>query len=503
MKKQITRLLALTLCVAMLLALVGCGGKKASDEEVIYLSLEADPLHLDESLSLATTTRWSAGPVNDYLFAFDEDMNLEKRLVEEYNMADELTLELKIREGVKFHNGREVKASDVKFSIERQLDETVASEIAYNFTCIDSVEVVDDYSAIVHLNEPYASLLTKLARIAIVPEECADTLKTAPVGCGPFKFVEWKHDQSIELEAFEDYWQEGYPKADRLIFKILPEYNSQRAALMAGEIDILTWLNSNDVAELENNEKVKVNSIDIQDAYYVLLNCDVEPFNDPLVRKAISLAIDKQTCLDVTMAGYGDVLHAPVPSSSYYFDDSLKFERDVEKAKELLAEAGYADGFTCKLVTPQTAVEGPLGDLIQAQLAEVGITVEVEKMEVNAYLDKTFAKRDFEIMVCGDSGDGDPETLAYSYLFGQSPNNLGNYQNPEFDQLMTEGRATYDPELRREIYLKAFTLLMEDSPMTFLFGGKIYQGLAKDIEGFAGDTTQRYIYEGVYRNSGE
>ncbi len=503
-KRATTLLLCLLVAAIMAVGTVGCAKKEAAkDEDVIVMSLESDPMHLDESLTFNSLTIWSAGPINDYLVVFDEDMNIQKSLLEDYNMSDELSFHFTLRKGVKFHNGREVNAKDVKYSIERQLDPEVASEFAEIFKCVESVEVIDEYSGIIHLNAPFAPFLAKLTRIAIIPEEAAATMKTAPVGCGPYKFKEWKHDQYIELERFDDYWKEGYPKADRLIFKILPEYNSQRAALLSGEIDILLWLNNNDIAEMEKRDDVKVHELNSQDAYYLLVNCEVEPFNNPLVRKAISLSVDKEACLNTTLAGYADVLYAPLPNDSYFFDDSLKYDRDIEKAKALLAEAGYADGFTCKLITPQTTVEGPMGDLIQAQLAEVGITVEVEKLDSNIFLDRTFGKKEFEMMICGDAGDGDPETFAYNYLYSQSPTNLSGYNNEKFDQLMVEGRATYDRELRRGIYLEAYQLLMEDSPMTFIEGGKIFQGMRSDVEGFTGYATQRYEYAGVHHDKAE
>ncbi len=498
MKRKLSVLLVVLLITALTGNMLGCS-KGKSNSGIVTISLEGEPIHLDEGITTATTTWWVAAAINDYLLVFDEEMNIQKSLLDDYSMTDELTFKFTLRKGVKFHNGREVKASDVKFSLERQLDSAVASAYADAFSCIDSIEVVDDYNGIIYLKEPYAPFLTKLTKIPIIPEECADTLKTAPVGCGPFKFVSWEHDQKITLEAFADYWKEGYPKSSGLVFKILPEYNSQLASFMASETDIMLWLNNSDIEKVSAVSGVTVRKQPILDAYYLLLNCTAEPFDDPLVRKAISLAVDREACVKSALSGYGDVVYSPVNCASYYYDDSLAYDRDIATAKSLLAKAGFSSGFTCKLVTPQTTVEGPLGDLIQSQLAEIGITVEVEKLEVNTFLDRTFGNKDFEMMVCGDSGDGDPETFAYNYLYSQSETNLGSYENAEFDELIQEGRATYDAKLRKDIYLEAFTLLKDDSPMTFIMGGVIYSALQSGVEGLVGFQTQKFDYSGVIK----
>jgi len=498
------KVMAVVLCVAMMFAfLTGCSGGNAktaaNEKSIIRLSIEGDPEHLDESIVSYTTVWWTAAPVNDYLLEFDEKMNLQPSLLEEYNMTDELSLSFKLRKGIKFHNGREVVAKDVKWSIERHLDPALGSYLADSLTCIDSIEIVDDYSGIIHLKEPYAPFLTKLTKIAIVPEECADTLKTAPVGCGPFKFVSWEHDQKIVYEKNSDYWKEGYPKCDGLEFRILPEYNSQHSALLSGEIDILLWADNSDVETLDADENIYIREQPILDAYYVLYNCDAEPLNDPKVRRAISLVIDREAIIKSAMDGKASPVYAPVPCSSYYYDESLKDERNVEEAKKLLAEAGYPDGFTIRLLGPATAIEGKIVDLVQNELAEIGIVAQSEKQDVASFLDTMFTKKDFDIVVCGDSGDGDPETFAYNYLFSESGTNVGNYKNDEFDRLLMEGRTVYDKELRREVYLDAFTIIKEEAPMTFLCGGAIYSAIRSDVQGLNGYQTQKFDYRSVER----
>lgn len=498
------RITAFAVSMAMAAGLLaGCGGEKAAAKEepknIITVSIDSDPEHLDESVSLSTTAWWASCPVNDYLLVFDDQMNLVNELAEEYSMKDELSFYFKLRKGVKFHNGREVQAKDVAYSLERHLDPALGSALADSLACIESIELLDDYSGIVHLSEPYAPFLSKLPKVAIVPEECADTLKTAPVGCGPFKFVSWEHDQKVTYEKFADYWQAGLPKADGIVFKVLPEYNSQHSALLTGETDILLWADNSDVSELEKDENVYIHEQPVLDAYYLAANCTAAPFDNVLVRQAISLAVDRDACIKAALDGKAAPIYAPVPNSSYYYDESLKSEKNIEEAKKLLAEAGYADGFTVSLVAPATAVEGQLCDLIQAQLKEIGITAESEKQDVATFLDNVFSKKEFELAICGDSGDADPETLAFNYLYTDAGANICSYSNAEFDKLMNEGRTTYDKELRKKAYTDAFMIAKEDAPMTWIAGGYLYSAVRKDVEGLVGYPTQKFSFTNVTR----
>ena len=504
MKKGFSLLIVAILLVTMVFALGACGNKgggskSGAGKDILTISLDGEPLHLDESLTMDYLAIWACTPINDYLVVFDGNLNVQKSLAEVCEQVDDLTFKFKIHEGVKFHNGREVKAEDVKYSIERVADPNVGSELLTYFECIDNVEVTGGYEGLIHLKNPYAPLMGKLTRIPIIPKEAADTNKTKPVGCGPFKFVEWKKDQSIELVKNEDYWREGYPKMDGISFRIIKEYNSIRSAFLAGDLDVLMWANNVDVSLLESTPGVYLHDQDLADAFYVICNGDRKPFDDPRVRKAVALALDKYELLDKGNQGYGVKLDTAIYPTSYYYDDSLAYDQNVEEAKRLLAEAGYPDGFDCKLSIPITPVEGVMGEVIADQLTKVGIRTQPVEIEVSVFMDTVWGRRDYDIQVAGDAGDGDPDSWLSRFCKTSSGNNFGDYSNPKLDELIEKGASVYDDAKRKEIYLEALTITKEEQPITFLFGGNLMTALHDDIQGFTGCPTWRYDLSGVYR----
>jgi len=506
MKRFTGLLLAVMLMLSMVLTFGGCGNNNAGstggstgDKDILTISLDGEPLHLDESLSMDYLMIWATTPINDYLVVFDKDLNVHNSLAEVCEQVDDTTFRFKIHEGVMFHNGREVKAEDVKFSIERVADPDSGSELYTFFERIDSVEVTGDYEGLIHLSSPYAPLLGKLTRIPIIPEEAAATNKTNPVGCGPFKFVEWKKDQSIELVKNEDYWREGYPKMDGISFRIIKDYNTIRSAFLAGELDILQWANNIDVDMLEATDGVYLYDNSLSDAFWVICNGDFEPFNDPLVRKAVALALDKYDLLDKGNQGFGTKLDTVVYPTSFFYDESLAYDQDIEEAKRLLEEAGYPDGFDCTLSIPITPVEGVMGTVIADQLTKIGIRTKPLEIEVSVFIDTVWGRNDYEIQVAGDAGDGDPDTWLSNYCKTGGGSNFGNYSNPELDKMIDEGVSVYDPAARREIYLEALQIVKEEQPLTFLFGGNLMTALHDDIQGFEGFPTWRYDLSGVYR----
>ncbi|MDD4495525.1 MAG: ABC transporter substrate-binding protein, partial [Eubacteriales bacterium] len=413
--------------------------------------------------------------------------------------TDDLTFEFEIYDGIKFHNGRKVTAEDVKFSLEYVVDADAASALAVYFECLDNVEVTGELTGKIHLNKVYAPFLNKLTRVPIIPSESVGTLKTAPVGCGPFKFVKWNKDQSIEYEKFDDYWREGYPKMDGLVFKIMKEYNTIYSSFMAKELDILFWAAAKDAKQLEDTSGVYVHEQELADAFVVICNTLVKPFDDPRVRKAVALALDKQQCIDLSQEGYGVELDLPIYPGTYYYDEAAEYDRNIEEAKRLLAEAGYPNGFDCVLRAPITPVEGLLGDVIQAQLKEIGINAQLEEIEVSVFLDTVFVRKDFEITVCGDGGDGEPDTWISRYCKTGADNNFGGYSNPELDVLIEQSTATNDKDERKEIYKQIFAILKEEQPVTFLFGGVIHSAIKDELDGFEGRQNWRFYFDGVYR----
>jgi peptide/nickel transport system substrate-binding protein len=436
--------------------------------------------------------------MNCYLARYDEELNLVPDAAESWDFVDEKTVQFNLRPGIMFHNGEELTADDVKFSIEAHLDPDHGSSDLSQMEAVDSVEVVDEYTALVHLKTPYAPLIDLLidTNHPIVPRSVYEepgAVKDEPVGCGPFKFKEWRKNAYIELEAYEDYWQEGYPMADGLRFTFLPEYNAAKASLLSQEADVLLMLNLVDVPAMSRTEGIKLDSVPLMGFWYAGMDLAREPFNDPKVREAIRLAIDREPYLKSVLAGFGEEAFLPVPKNSPYYVSTVEYERDVERAKELLAEAGYPDGFETTLTVPKTPEEEPMGVVMQSQLKDIGIDAELVVLDVPTYIDQCFTKKDFDLMICGDTAGPDPQRLL-TYYQTESPLNLWNYDNPVVDENITKAGQTFDQAERKGYLDTVYTTAIEDAPMVWLARAERMSAYQDYLDGFVNKPNLRYDF---------
>jgi len=463
----------------------------------LTVSLEGEPDHLDNQAWQAALVQWATDPINGFLVSYDENLNIVPDIAESWEFTSENTFKFVLRKNVYFHNGRQVKAEDVKYSFDRVMNETTGSRLRTSLNVVESVEVLNDYEGVFNLKFPFAPLLDQLTFMAIVPKEASDNMKTNPVGCGPFKFKDWKRDQYLELEKFDKYWKAGSPKVDRLIFKFYPEYSAARSSFLAKDLDILLWLKNIDVQAMKDRKDAYVVGKNLLGYYYVGFNCQQAPYNDVRVRKAIKYAVDKEACLKSALSGFGDTADVTIDKNSFFYDKSFEYQRDIEKAKKLLAEAGYPNGFKDKIIVPLTPTEGPLGELMQFQLKEIGIELEVEKLEVASYVERIFTNKDFNVTVCGYTGAGDPDNLCYNYYTTTGKSNIFKYSNPTFDELMESARSTYDKNKRKEYYKEAFTILLEDAPTTHLVREMRNSAVQDYVKGFIFKPNLRYDFSEV------
>jgi len=490
----------------MILTLIGCiigfglGITSLYAETKVVIGIEGDIPHLDNQLYQATLTRWVSDPINGFLVNYNKNLEIVPELAKRWKFVDPVTFKFWLRKGVKFHNGREVTAEDVKKSIERVKDPKVGSILRLGLEPISSVEVVDRYTGIIHLKEPFAPLLDKLAYVAIIPMEVVEkqgNMKTHPVGCGPFKFKEWKKGSYLELERFEDYWEKGVPKVDEIVFKPILEYSAARAALLSGDIDILLWIKNVDVPTFNRTPHIYTVPNQLLGAYYIGFNTAKAPYNNVKVRQAIKYAVDKEACLESVSFGYGALPSVFILKGTPYYSKDFEYDQNIKKAKALMKEAGYPNGFKDTLLTPLTPVEGPLGILVQAQLKKIGIDLKVEKLEVATYVDRVFNKKDFTIMICGDTAGADPDTLLRRYFYSKSPRNIFNYKNLEFDRLLNEAKTTYDFTKRKKLYHHIGMILLKDSPMVMLIQPVRHSALRDYVKGFIARPDLRYLFRYV------
>ncbi|KRA97711.1 ABC transporter substrate-binding protein [Devosia sp. Root685] len=433
--------------------------------------------------------------VYEPLVRLDPDLNVIPAIATSWEFApDAKTLTFKLDPNAKFTNGAQVTPADVKASFERILNEETAAAARSNFLSIDTIDTPDDATVVFNLKTADVPILVAMATInaAIVPasEITAGTIGTEAIGSGPFKLDSWEPNSREVLSANAD-WAGGDVKVDGITISVLPDETAILASLRAGQTDF-ALLNDPLVATMVPNEpNLQLNRV-AGLAYNVLqLNPSRPPMDNLKVRQAMSCAINRQEIVDAALAGEGKVT-GPLTMPAFAQDPSTLFcyEQDLEKAKQLMAESGVT-GFTAKVIgaTGEPPVAASEAQVLQAQLAEIGINLEIEMMELNVYVD-TWLAGNFDMAVAQNGGRPDPFPM-YNRYFTKDGNLLkvSNFVDDTLDTLMREGQAETDPAKRVEIFHKFENHLVEQSPWLWLSTGYGYTAQLKTVSGFVPSPT--------------
>ncbi|WP_156290669.1 ABC transporter substrate-binding protein [Oceanobacillus salinisoli] len=461
----------------------------ASDvEQVIKIANDQEPAGLDPHKTPAASSIRVYSKIYEGLVTFDENMEVEGQLAESWEQPDDTTYLFNLIEGVQFHNGREMTAEDVKYSFERILDEETASHIASYFAGIESIEVLGDYQVQFKLAEPDATFLSNLTHsgAVIVPQEVVEEngdLQQVAVGTGPFVFEEWVPDNSVTLTKNENYYLDGIPKLNRIEYYTMLEEASRLSAIRTGEID-MTTVNAQSAELLSGQEGVEIKDYQSLEYSYVGFNVEHEILSDVKVRQALSLATNRQEIVDIAWKGEGLVTGPIAPSMADWSIDVEAHElysNDVDKAKELLAEAGYADGFDITITTASSYPDMvDTAQLLQQQWKEIGVNAEIQQVEWGEYID-IWSNTSADILV-GRNGSGSDPDRAMNYFFHtEGSANVWNFSSDEYDTLVEEARRTIDLDARKEIYVEAQNLLLELSPNLFMVSPKNYVAVRDSV----------------------
>jgi peptide/nickel transport system substrate-binding protein len=429
------------------------------------------------------------------LVRLDAELNVVPAVAESWEFApDAKTLTFTLDPNAKFTNGAQVTAADVKASFERVLDEETSAAARSNFLSIESIDTPDDATVVFNLSTADVPILVAMATVnaAIVPasEIEAGTIGNQAVGSGPFILDSWEPNAREVLSANAD-WAGGELNIDGITISVLPDETAILASLRAGQVDF-ALLNDPLVATMVPNEpNLQLNRV-ANLAYNVLqLNPSRAPMDNLLVRQAMSCAIDRQAIVDAALAGEGQVT-GPLTMPAYAQDPSTLFcyQQDVAKAKELMAEAGV-DGFSATVIaaTGEPPVAAAEAQVLQAQLAEIGIDLEIRMMELNVYVD-TWLKGDFDMAVALNGGRPDPYPM-YNRYFTNEGNllNVSNFVDDTLDGLMKQGQAETDPSKRVEIFHQFENHLVEQSPWLWLSTSYGYTAQLKTVSGFESSPT--------------
>jgi len=511
MKKKFGLLVTIILSMLFLVACGGSGDKKegadagaSTGKDTLVIAQGADAKSLDPHASNDNPSSRIRVQIYDRLMDLDDNGVPQPMLAESWERPDDKTIIFHLRKGVKFHNGDEMKASDVKFSLERAL---AAPEVSHILTGINGVEVLDDYTVKVTTEKPMAAILNNLAHttIAILSEkatkEAGDKFGQNPVGSGPYKFVSWQSGDRVTLEAFPEYWQ-GEAPIKNVVFRNIVEETNRTIGLETGELDIIYDIQGMDKNKLKDDDRFVVIEGPQVSMTYLGFNMKKAPYDNPKVREAISYAIDQKPIIDTVFLGAGEAANSIIGPNVWGYYDVEKYTQDIEKAKALLAEAGYPDGFKAKIWVNDNPVRRDTAVILQDQLKQIGIDLAIETVEWGAFLDGT-ARGDHEMFLLGwGTVTRDPDYGIYELVSTSTMGSAGNrsfYSNPTVDKLLEEGRTELDPEKRKAIYKEIQEIIRKDIPMYMIIYPLQNVVTQKNIKNFKLDSAQSHKIYGVIK----
>jgi peptide/nickel transport system substrate-binding protein len=441
------------------------GSALAKDDITVALQLE--PPHLDP-------TSAAAGAIDSVLYSnvfegltrFMGDGSIVPGLAESWDISDDgLTYTFKLHDGVTFHDGTTMDAEDVKFSLDRARAEDSVNAQKGLFAGIADVAVVDPLTVKVTLSEPNGNFLFNMAwgDAVIVAPESIENIKQTPIGTGAFKFVNWVQGDKIELERNDAYWGDA-PALAKATFKFISDPTAAFAAVMAEDVDVFSGFPApENLPQFEADPRFQVLVGSTEGETILSTNNAQPPFDNVKVREALAHAIDRQAIIDGAMFGYGTPIGTHfAPHNPAYVDLTGLSEYDPEKSRALLAEAGFADGFETTLHLPPPSYARRGGEIVAAQLAEVGIKAEIINVEWAQWLETVFKGKNFGLTIISHTEPMDIGIYA-------NPDYYFQYNNPDFQALMTKLNGTTDPDMRTQLLGDAQRMISEDYVNGYLF----------------------------------
>lgn len=512
------------------LSLTGCGGTEETtappenteqpappEEQVLVFgrggdSVSLDPANVTDGESLNVTTN-----IYDTLIDYAEGTtDLVPGLAESWESSEDgLVWTFHLRQGVKFHDGTDFNADAVVFNFNRWMDPEHPYHqgdfpyYGYMFGgykgdeghVIKEVVAKDANTVEFHLNFPQGPFLSNLAMspFAIASptaiEQYGDKFGEHPVGTGPFVFESWTRNDKVVLTKNPDYYQEGYPLLDTLVFKSIPDNSARFIALQSGEIDMMDGVNPDDVTLAEANSDLEVWLRPSMNVGYLAFNTEKEPFDDPKVRQALNMAVNKQGLIDAFYNGLAEPAKNPMPPSLWGYNDAIEdYEYDLDAAKALLAEAGYPDGFETELwympvPRPYIPQGKKIAEAIQSDFEKIGVKTTLRTEEWATYLDLT-GKGEHTMALLGWTGDnGDPDNFLYVLLDkdnAKTPDagNIAFYKNDELHDILIKAQQSSDIAERTKLYEDAQVIIHEDAPWVPLVHSTPPIVGKKNIEGY-------------------
>lgn len=462
----------------------------------VVIGMTQDIVSLDPHVETDAGTRSVVFNLYEGLVKPTQSGELEPAVASDYKISDDAkTYTFTLRDGVTFHDGSVVTAEDIKYSIERFAENSGESSA---FSNLEEVVIADDKTVEVKLKEGYSEFLPDLAEAVIIPKAVGD-INSTPVGTGPYKFLSYTPGQSIKLEKYDGYWGEkGH--LDSAEFKIVADMDTAFMELQAGTIDVLSYLTADQAAALNDGFNIIEGSMHLVHAMF--LNNDYEPLQDVKVRQALCYAVDRQAVNDFLFGGKSRLIGSHmIPALEKYYESGAEnlYAYDPEKAKSLLAEAGYASGFELKISVPSSYSQHvDSAQIIAEQLKAVGINATIELIEWSSWLSDVYNGRDFQATVIGFDGTLAPNDWLKKYRSDAS-NNLINFNNAEYDKTLDAAMKTVDEDEKAALYKKLQMILAENAASVYIEDPADFVAVSKRIGGYefypvaATDIAKMYI----------
>ncbi len=509
MKGNPMRRLFRAVLTAMALSVAGAGAAALAQTppNVLIVGQIAEPQSLDPHTVTATNDFRILVNIYDGLVRYrDGTLEVEPALAESWTISDDgKTYRFKLRQGVKFHDGSDFNAEAVKFNFDRMLNEdhpfynTGPFPLSFNFSSIDAVNVLDEYTVEFKLKEPFAPFLSNLAYptgLIVSPEAVKKYGKEFgrhPSGTGPFKFAEWQSGQRVVVERNPDYWDTA-PALEAVVFRPITDANTRVAEMMAGGLDVMVEVPPDNLATFKQDANFAVAEQAGPHVWFTILNVKSGPFADKKVRQAANYAVNKQGLVDNVLQGSATLAPGPIPPAFNWVENKTEpYPYDPEKAKALLAEAGAGNPEITFYVTEGgSGMLDPItmGAAIQADLQAVGFKVKIETYEWNTFLGKVNTglegKADMAEMAWMTN---DPDTVPYLTLRSDAlPDkggfNSGYYSNPKVDELLEKARSSTDQVERGKIYGEVQNIVHDDAPWLFVANWKQNAVTTAGVKGF-------------------
>jgi len=480
MKKSLFLIVLMALCLAVTGAFADTPKKGGS----LVVCQPAEPPGLDPTANTAAAIdRVVFSNIYEGLVKVNSNGEFVPGLATSWDVsADGLTYTFHLRKGVKYHNNEVFNASVAKWNIERAMGEKSVNPHPEYFRGISKIETPDDFTLILTLKDVDALFIVHMAEgdAVMLPMKGYKGAKSLPVGTGPFRFVKWVRGDRVQMARFDGYWNPELPYLDKVTFKFIGDASAQLAALKAGDVDVLGWISAPESAMmLSKDDRFKVYAGTTTGEVIMSTNNKAAPFDNKKVRQAVAYAIDRQAVVDLVMFGYGTPIGSHwSPSTPYYVDLTQKFAYNPEKAKALLAEAGYPNGFDATIKLPAIySYSKRAGEVIADMLSQVNIRLKIEIVEWGQWIERIFKKKEFQLTMIG-------HVEAWDIGIYANPNYYFQYDSQEFRDAYAKALKAPSEAEKAKWFGKCQEIIAEDAVNGYLFSASGLPAMKAEVMGW-------------------